>query len=115
MVGCNSYAPLGEAITKTGDHNYESGVKLSVIESYGLIEYQLKGKDDGVLIESKTRASMYQNWIIVWDGTYLWFSSSDIGSVVWVNEGGKYISNKLMKKSQLRKKMPDDIKKFTNY
>lgn len=113
ISGCSASITLGEPITEFGEYSFASGVKIGVVDNRGIVKYTLVDDKGNKLIESTDRASIFQKWMLVWDGSRLWFSSSDIGSIVWIKgDNGKYISTEFYQNSKLLGKAPDSIKQF---
>ncbi|MDP5211196.1 hypothetical protein [Microbulbifer sp. 2205BS26-8] len=103
----------GKAITEFGEYALNDRLQLKVENVSGIVKYHLVNNSGETLILSKVRASVYQRWVIVWDGDRLWFSSSDIGGVVWIKEkDGSYSSTEYYKNSVLQKEIPQAIKEF---
>ncbi|MEW5250621.1 hypothetical protein [Microbulbifer discodermiae] len=113
VVGCNQVVASGKAITEFGEYALNDRLQLQVENVSGIVKYHLVNNSGETLIVSKDRASVYQRWVIVWDGDRLWFSSSDIGGVVWIKEkDGSYSSTEYYKNSVLQKEIPQAIKEF---
>ncbi|WP_444888784.1 hypothetical protein [Microbulbifer sp. JMSA008] len=113
VAGCKQVVASGKAITEFGEYALDSGLQLKVENVSGIVKYRLVNNGGETLILSKDRASVYQRWVIVWDGNRLWFSSSDIGGVVWIKKvDGGYSSTEYYKNSVLLKEAPQVIKEF---
>ncbi|MBO6524846.1 MAG: hypothetical protein JJ971_13525 [Balneolaceae bacterium] len=60
-------------------------LRLSVYDDEKIVKYSLHDKEKNLLVESVSRASVYQSWYLLLDESYnLWFYSSDIGGEVWL-------------------------------
>lgn len=113
VAGCNHVVASEEAITEFGEYALDGGLQLKVENDVGIVKYHLFNNSSKTLVLSKDRASVYQRWVIVWDGSRLWFSSSDIGGVVWVKDkDGGYSSTEYYKNGLLQKEAPQAIKEF---
>ncbi|MBU2707724.1 hypothetical protein KCM76_17155 [Zooshikella marina] len=112
MSGCVERLQTGQPVTSLGEFEFESGLTLSVVDNEGIIDYSLIDESGNRVIKSNQRASIFQRWMIVWDGDILWFSSGDIGSVAWVKVDGSFTSKDINKIGDLKGNMPREIMEF---
>lgn len=97
----------GRVLSKIGTYQMTPSLVISVTESpKGIVHYEMT--DDGRrVINSTENPSIHQRWsLYLDDNSSLWFTSSDIGVYVWVQENGKYAQHSLTKGDPLINKMP---------
>ena len=95
-----------------GAYRINEDMVLTISNNENLVAYKLESNKNGELLNERSRASVYQKWIIVWDGSVLWFSSSDIGGVFWIKQNGEYMSVPLNEHKEFDILVPEDITKF---
>ncbi len=113
-TGCVSSQKEELVVTDFGVHALGNGMQLSVVDDNGLVFYSVSFGTAEPIIAAEQRASAYQKWMLLWDGSSLWFSSSDIGGVVWVkDENGAYHSTSFIDMDEnLRDHIPSAISRF---
>ena len=113
LLSCGEKNYNGQAIYDFGIYNLDHGNRLEAINDKGLVVYKLfNGKDEELVIH-KSRASVYQRWVLIFKNEKLWFASSDVGNVVWMkNFNGLYIQHNLHQIEFELKKIPLSIKNF---
>ncbi len=113
LTACGSAAEIGQPLREMGVYNFPDGYALKIENNDGVIKYRLFDSRRTEVFASHNSASAYQGWMLVWDGNYLWFASSDIGGSVWgVDENGTFLERDINASGSLRGAAPKAIIDF---
>lgn len=101
IIGCGRHSAVNtglfddKPITRPGEYLFSSGERLSILVGADrIVVFRLYNKSGSEELHSIERASANQRWSIYWEAAMsrLWFSSSDVGTSVWMKDhAGKYV------------------------